>query len=80
MEFYNKLAHGLGADLIDAFDAALSQIADFPEAGASYLHNTRRALLRRFPFAVVYRVKPDVIEVVALAHRSRQPGFWAERI
>jgi plasmid stabilization system protein ParE len=79
IEFYDDLAPGLGQDLVDAFDAALSQILEFPESGSPYLQNTRRTLLRRFPFSVVYRVKTDLIEVVALAHRSRKPDYWTER-
>ena len=76
IEFYDDLAPGLGQDLVDAFDLALSQIREFPESGSPYLHNTRRTLLRRFPFSAVYRVKAEMIEVVALAHRSRKPGYW----
>lgn len=78
IEYYDALAPGLGQDLVDAFDAALAQILEFPQSGSRYRHNTRRTLLRRFPFSVVYRVKTDVIEVVALAHRSRKPDYWSE--
>ena len=79
IEFYDDLALGLGQDLVDAFDSALSQILAFPHSGSPHLRNTRRILLRGFPFSVVYRVKPDIIEVVALAHRSRSPDYWTER-
>lgn len=47
----------------DAFmaelDQALQQIAKFPEAWAPYVSNTRRYLLRRYPFSVVYRRRSD---------------------
>ena len=76
---YDELAPGLGQDLGEAFDAAISQIIEFPESGAPYLHGTRRTLLPRFPFAVVYRLKVDLVEVVAFAHRSRRPDYWVER-
>ena len=79
VEFYDDLASGLGGYFVDAFDTAISQISDFPDSGAPYLYGTRRTLLRGFPFAVVYRVKRDVVEVIALAHRSRKPDYWTER-
>lgn len=48
----------------------------FP-AGAS---GTRRLLLQRFPFAVVYRELPSVIQVLAVAHGRRRPGYWKTRV
>jgi len=44
------------------------------------MHGTRRYLVRRFPFAVIYFNAPDKgIYVVAVAHHSRQPGYWGSR-
>ena len=40
-------------------DRAVERISERPEAGSPYLSNTRRVLLRRFPFFVVYRVRGD---------------------
>ena len=40
-------------------DRAIERISERPEAGSPYLGNTRRGLLRRFPFFVVYRVRDD---------------------
>ncbi len=41
--------------------------------------DTRRVLLHRFPFAVVYREDHSVIQVVAVAHGRRKPGYWRDR-
>lgn len=35
-------------------ETALMAIQDSPERWAEYLHGTRRFMLRRFPFVVVY--------------------------
>ena len=35
--------------------------------------------LRQFPYTLVYRVQGEVITVIAVAHQSRQPGYWAKR-
>jgi hypothetical protein len=40
---------------------------------------TRRLLMTRFPYQVVYRVRPSEIVVVALAHLKRRPGYWKHR-
>ena len=63
----------------DEFNHALDAIANSPEAWSPYVHETRRYLLRRFPFMVVYRVTPEEIQVVALAHARRRPGYWKDR-
>lgn len=36
--------------------------------------------LRRFPYSIVYVELEDEIGVVAIAHGSRKPGFWRQRI
>jgi plasmid stabilization system protein ParE len=58
---------------------AIEQISERPETGSPYLSNTRRVLLRRFPFFVVYRVRGDSVELVAVAHARRRPGYWRAR-
>jgi plasmid stabilization system protein ParE len=60
-------------------DRAVELIAERPEAAPRYVGNTRRFLLRRFPFFVVYRVFSERIQVVAVAHARRRPHYWLER-
>ena len=60
-------------------DRAVDLISERPDTGAPYLGNTRRVLFRRFPFFVVYRVRGDNVQIVAVAHARRRPGYWRER-
>ena len=60
-------------------DRAVGLIAERPEAAPPYVGNTRRFLLRRFPFFVVYRVFSQRIQVVAVAHARRRPHYWRQR-
>lgn len=60
-------------------DRAVDLIAERPEAGSLYIGNSRRVLLRRFPFFVVYRVLSERVQIVAVAHARRRPGYWRER-
>jgi toxin ParE1/3/4 len=61
-------------------DAAESAIVSLPEAWPSFDHGTRRYLLQRFPFSVVYRVETRRILIVAVAHARRRPGYWKSRL
>jgi toxin ParE1/3/4 len=62
--------------LKEAYDAIAERRLSFPE----YLAGTRRALLRRYPYLVVFRELPDCIQVFAIAHGSRRPGYWFRRL
>jgi len=60
---------------------AVSQIAEAPKRWASSAHFTRRFLLRRFPFVLIYRVQASGnIQILAVAHTSRRPGYWKQRL
>lgn len=63
-----------------AIDAALSTVRDHPLAGHEYLFGTRRHLLRKYPYGLVYLVEGDTIVIVALAHLKRRPGYWKRRV
>ena len=49
-------------------DRAMDLVIEFPERWPVGEYGTRKFVLRRFPFAVVYREKPAVIQVLADAH------------
>ena len=61
-------------------DRALAQIVQFPQRWAAGSHSTRRFLLRQFPFLLIYRVQPTGVQIVAVAHTSRRPGYWKPRL
>ncbi len=45
-----------------------------------FLHGTRRVILDRYPFSVVFRERLHDIQIVAIAHAKRRPGYWAKRL
>ena len=66
-----------------AFDAELDRgvdsLREAPLRWPPDSKDVRRLLLRRFPFALVYRIKLDEIQVIAVAHLHRRPGYWRDR-
>jgi plasmid stabilization system protein ParE len=40
----------------------------------------RRAVLRRFPYSVIYAVREDEIVVIACFHGRRDPKRWQDRL
>jgi plasmid stabilization system protein ParE len=64
----------------DALLAAISEIETAPHIFPAYVHETRRILLRTFPFSVVYTFDEQSIFIIAVAHGSRRPGYWISRL
>ena len=62
-------------------DRALVQIIQAPQRWTAGPHSTRRFFLRQFPFALIYRERATAdIQIVAVAHTSRKPGYWKQRL
>jgi hypothetical protein len=69
----------LSLDFLKEVHSAILRIIEFPKAFPILSKNTRRCLLNRFPFAVIYETKQNEIIVLAIMHLSRKPGYWKER-
>ena len=58
---------------------ATNRIRETPMRYAAAEHQTRRILLEHFPFTLYYRVREELVTVVAVAHQKRRPGYWRSR-
>jgi plasmid stabilization system protein ParE len=65
---------------LDELQMAYSSAANSPLLYPLYLHGTRRILLKRFPFFVVYFAWQDEVYIVAVVHAKRRPGYWSSRL
>jgi toxin ParE1/3/4 len=77
---YEEERTGLGADFLDEVNRATRRIAAFPLHGSPYLAGTRRIVLRRFPYSVVYLEDPAGSLIIAVAHHRQKPGYWRARV
>ena len=79
-DWYLSKSERVATEFLEELDRAIEMIILSPERWLSATKGTRRYLLRRFPFAVVYRELPSVIQIVAVAHGRRRPGYWKKRV
>jgi plasmid stabilization system protein ParE len=78
--WYETQRPGLGGQFFDAVVRTIDLIEAQPEIGIpSADQRTRRMLVHRFPYQVVYRLLRDKIVIVAIAHLKRRPGYWRRR-
>ena len=80
MQWYRERNASAAGVFLTEIDRAIEKIAEAPEAWPPYIGGTRRFVLRHFPFSVVYREVRASIEVIAIAHARRKPGYWKDRI
>lgn len=79
--YYEQDHPGRGARFIEAVDATLGRIEEAPLRFA-VLHepDIRSAKVDRFPHRVVYVAVDTVVDVIAVAHAKRRPGYWRSRV
>lgn len=81
VDYYKQFDISLSSDFIKEFDRAIQRLLSFPKAGAPYLFGTKRVILNRFPFAIIYKIYRDqVIVAHAVMHMSRKPDYWKKRL
>jgi toxin ParE1/3/4 len=64
----------------DELAEAYGDLRKSPHLYANYLYGTRRILLDRYPYFVVFRELPGMIQIIAVAHGKRRPGYWKKRL
>ena len=78
-QYYDLEELGLGAAFLEEVDRCLESIQAHPEAGVILREEVRRRLLRRFPYALLYRIKPSGIRILAVMNLKRRPTYWVGR-
>jgi plasmid stabilization system protein ParE len=71
---------GRGEDFLGRVDACIQAILRFPEMHALFHRNYRRALVRRFPYAVFYEYADDTVTVYCVFHTAQDPEKWRQRL
>jgi plasmid stabilization system protein ParE len=77
--WYEGQRAGLGEEFLNCVDACIEAIRRTPEMHAIIYENYRRALLRRFPYALFYEYASDVVTAYGIFHTSRDPAKWIRR-
>ncbi len=77
--WYAERSPAAAEAFVGELEAALDRILADPDRFPAYLHGTRRCLLHRFPYVIVYRPTETTVRVVAVAHGRRKPGYWKTR-
>jgi toxin ParE1/3/4 len=78
--WYEAQRIGLGESFFQEITAAICRIREASNTWPEYIRGTRRFLVHRFPFAVVYSQRSTGLLVVAVMHLKRRPAYWKKRL
>jgi toxin ParE1/3/4 len=78
--FYDAEAANLGTEFAIAVEVAVDFVRANPDAGTPLRSELRRWLVRRFPYAIIYREEPERVYILAIAHHRRKPEYWQDRM
>jgi plasmid stabilization system protein ParE len=78
--WYESRRVGLGEEFLSAVDASMERIRREPATYARVHEEYRRALIRRFPYAIFFESAETTVTVYALFHTSRDPEKWQLRL
>ena len=80
IKYYNLCSQGLGDEFLNEFERQILKIASLPTQWRSVDGDIRRALMKRFPYVIYFRVlKNDVLRVTLVKHQRRHPAYGIAR-
>ncbi len=80
VNYYEHCKPGLGLEFAEEVYATIGRIIQYPAAWFALSRNSRRCLVNRFPYGVIYQIKSRALRIIAVAHLNRRPGYWKERL
>ncbi len=79
--YYARQQPGLDLRFIVCIEEAIELILEDPYRWRPFDEDVRRCLTRVFPYGILYTIEmPDFVLIVAVAHCSREPGYWKRRL
>ena len=78
-KWYEEKSEGLGNLFYNEINNAVETIIKAPYTWPSYIDGTHRFVLRRFPFALIFFINNDLIQIIAFMHFKRKPNYWKKR-
>ena len=79
-DWYAERSITAAQGFLEELGRAVEVVSETPGRWPQYRVGTRRYIFPRFPYFLVYRLLNDRVEVVAVAHGRRRPGYWRSRL
>ncbi len=80
VEWYRVRDQRVAVDFVETIERILQSIQDNPLQYQAIEGGIRRAMMRNFPYKLVYQVTETELIVVSCFHAARDPGILRDRI
>jgi plasmid stabilization system protein ParE len=79
--YYETEQAGLGVQFLEQAALAISRVVEHPKGYQTFSARTRRCLIAKFPYGVLYEYNESGKEIliVAIGHLHREPDYWISR-
>ena len=78
--WYEEQSLGLGLEFLRCLEAAIESVQRYPLMYPAVIDEYRRALIRRFPYAIFYEIESSHAVIHAVFHCSQDPNKWKARL
>lgn len=78
-DYYDEMAFGLGKSFIRELERTINIIRKNSLAYPVIRDNIRKALIIKFPYALLYRIEKENIYILSVMHQKRRPNYWVNR-
>ena len=79
VDYYENCREGLGREFAFEVSFAIDRILQYPDGWECVTENSRRCLILRFPYELIYTLENNYILILAIANQHRHPNSWKNR-
>ena len=79
-DWYAERSPARRGRFLNELQRAIEEISEHPDQFPAFEFGTRRIVLRKYTYVLVYRASATSVEIVAVAHGRRRPGYWRNRV
>src|SRR5215212_11179024 len=78
--WYRERSEPAEGAFLEELDHAIAVVAEAPQRWPKHIAGTRRYVFPTFPYSLIYFLENQVLQIVAVAHEKRRPGYWRKRL
>ncbi len=79
MDYYDEKRKQLGQEFAQELRAIMKTVWEHPARFPTVKDNIRKAVVKKFPYIIIFEIQEDTVFVLAIFHTSRNPDSWEGR-
>lgn len=80
IDWYEEQLSGLGDEFLNEILQTFKRIRVNPYGWTEFSKRTRRCLVHKFPYGIIYQIRENELLILAIAHQHRELVYWKDRM